>query len=89
MNPAELINALTAHEKNLLRTLRERDSDGYSLLRHSRLEAKEAEAAIDSLLQKGLINVEGTPRGPELNFAYFWVRPEARGYADFVTGRSF
>lgn len=89
MNPATFLNAVTEEEKSVLRVLRDRDSDGYSLLRNSKLAPEKIEEAVNSLIGKGLVNVEGNPRGPELNFAYMWVKPEARGYADYVTGRAF
>jgi len=83
----EIASDLDQNEVNLLGLLRESDSEGYSLIRRSGLDRSQLETALKTLCEKGWINVKGNLTKDELDSAYFWVRPEKRGYADYVTGR--
>lgn len=72
----------------MLRLLREKDSDGYTLVRRSGLQRQEVEQALGLLLDKGLVRSQGNASAG-FESAYFWVTPEARGIADYVTGRVY
>jgi hypothetical protein len=78
---------LTDQEKTVLRSLRERDSDGFSLQRSTGLADNDFGTAISGLVSKSVVNFQGIPQGPALNDAYFWVKPELRGTVDVLTGR--
>jgi hypothetical protein len=78
---------LTEPEKKVLRSLRQHDNDGFSLQKSTGLADDEFGVAIAGLISKSLVNFQGTPQGPGLNDAYFWVKPELRGTVDALTGR--
>lgn len=78
---------LSPEQTQLLQALRERDSDGYTLLRRTKLSRDKAETALRDLISKGMVQAEGVPSGLELDSTYFWVKPDMRGLADYVTGR--
>ena len=70
----------------VLRVVRERNTDGYTIMSKTGLDAKQLEVAVLSLLQAGLISIEGEPFEKKIGEAYLWVPLDAKGYADLILG---
>jgi hypothetical protein len=78
---------LSAEAQRVLRALAERAMDGYALMAVTGLKQNEVETAVTSLLDLGLIRVEGTLQAEEFGKAYLWVPPSVQGKADFLLGK--
>ncbi len=78
---------LSEPEKQVLRALAERASDGYTLLSRTRLTLDELEPVIKKLVDMGLVAVKGETSGEQLGGSYFWVPPNAQSKADYLLGK--
>jgi len=81
------VTELSQDAKKVLRALTERASDGYSLISRTGLTMAELAPAVRSLIDMGLIAIQGEPRGEEIAKAYLWVPPDAQGKADYFLGK--
>ena len=61
---------LTSDAMLLLRSLGERDMDGYTAMARTGLNEERLEKALDELLSFSLVRVSGVVRGPRLGEAY-------------------
>jgi len=78
---------LSEEAKKVLRAVADRAMDGYTLMRMTGLEQAQAEAALGTLLDNGLVRVEGALHGDEFGKAYLWVPPSVQGKVDYVLGK--
>jgi hypothetical protein len=72
-----MLPQLDENAKLILRTVAERDMDGYTLARHTRLDLPEIEKAVRDLAPSGLLKVKGAPSGPRLLESWFQAAPGA------------
>lgn len=75
---------LSGGAARILRVLRERAMDGYTLMSRTSLQGEEFEKALNELIKLSLVNVKGEAYGPAIGEAYLWVPPDAKRYADFL-----
>lgn len=68
---------LDENAKLVLRTVAERDMDGYTLARHTKLPPQELEKAVNDLASSDLLRVKGERTGPRLFEAWFQAVPGA------------
>lgn len=72
-----MLPELDENAKLVLRTVVERDMDGYTLARHTKLEPEELEKAVRLLTASDLLRVKGEHAGPRLLEAWFQAVPGA------------
>lgn len=72
---------LSDSAKRVLAALNERAGAGFDLAKRTELRGTELEAAVKTLLDEGLIGVQGEPYGDGLLNSYFFVCPDAKGRA--------
>jgi DNA-binding MarR family transcriptional regulator len=78
---------LSEDQKKVLTALSERASDGYTLINRTGLTIDQLEKAIQELLERQLVSVQGDIHGEQLGRAYLWVPPDAQGKADYLLGK--
>ena len=71
----------------VLRAVRERDMDVYTLMAQTGLALPNVESALKELVNKELIVVRGSASGDQLREAYVTVPVRVKGYVDTFLGR--
>lgn len=74
---------LTEEEKKVLRVLTQRASDGYTVLSRTGLTRDQLQAAVGSLVDRGLVGIQGEAYGEQLFKAFLYVPPAAQGKAEY------
>ncbi|HEV2805296.1 MAG TPA: hypothetical protein VGW57_10245 [Chthoniobacterales bacterium] len=72
-----MLPQLDDNARLVLRTVAERDMDGYTLARRTKLERDVLEKAVQDLQTSQLLRVKGEPVGPGLLEAWFQAVPGA------------
>jgi hypothetical protein len=72
-----MLPQLDENAKLVLRTVAERDMDGYTLARQTKLQPDALEKAVNDLAASELLRVKGERTGPRLFEAWFQAMPGA------------
>ncbi len=78
---------LSEEAKKVLRALSERACDGFTLRARTGLGMDQLETAVHSLMDMGVVAVQGDANGEQFGRAYFWVPPDLQGKADYLLGK--
>ena len=73
---------LTPVTRQVLRTLRRTAMDGYTLQSEAKLSADVLVSAVQELLHRGYLSIEGEPTLDEIGRAYLHIPLQARGNVD-------
>ena len=71
----------------ILRAVRERAMDGYTVLRRARVSPDELSSALLELQSRGAVSIKGDMSPDRVGEIYVSVPPSAIGYVDFLLGR--
>jgi hypothetical protein len=78
---------LSDDAKLVLSEVREQPMFGYMLLSRTSLDIEHLAVAARQLVEAGLMRAEGNLGLQQLEKTYFWVPPDVKGYADFISGK--